>query len=73
MKKILFFLLLLSIALLQGCTPHMANPKDANASLVYGFIDMDKALQVPAPRSVFPGVFGQRLYWPCEAFRDLTQ
>jgi hypothetical protein len=43
MKKPLFFLLLLSFALLQGCGVHMRNPPDPSASLVFGYMDMNDA------------------------------
>lgn len=43
MKRVLRLSVVVLIAVLPGCTTHMLNPTDPNASLVYGFIDMSDA------------------------------
>lgn len=74
MKKILVFLLLLSVALLQGCTAHMANPENANASLVYGFIDMDKAptnLDYAVLRQYKPKPVDDKPFWHAQGVEGM--
>jgi len=66
MKKMSFIWLLLCLALLQGCSAHMRNPKESNASLVYGFIDMDEAptdLDYATVRQYKPKPVDDKPYW----------
>jgi hypothetical protein len=66
MEKKFLLVVLLAVAFLQGCGAHMHNPSESNASLVYGFIDMDEApsrLDYASLRQYKPKPADDKAYW----------